>query len=316
MDADMNIVETALRKMTQPLRTESKSSIEQLLDNLRITTRHCLQTGQEHVDGLLDVKNIAEHVKTIGSFNNRLEEFQKAKYENDINKARTTEKLNGLRAEEDDLKKQLRATQRDCEKQLKIVEKRLESERAAFSAYLLLCGHVRLGTAVEAGDELRGCVSVQPSDQVTFSLDTAALPAVRLTNRLWTLAAEGVADGTPGGAADGTPEGVADGTPEGAADGTPEGVADGTSEGAADGGEKSADGAADPGSKPAEGAADTGSKPAEGAADSGGKPAEKQPRAPDREVNGEGEAARDGEEHIDNERRSVAQSVEARSLKR
>ncbi|KAF0308719.1 hypothetical protein FJT64_020099 [Amphibalanus amphitrite] len=137
--------------------------------------------------------------------------------------------------------------------------------RAAFSAYLLLCGHVRLGTAVEAGDELRGCVSVQPSDQVTFSLDTAALPAVRLTNRLWTLAAEGVADGTPGGAADGTPEGVADGTPEGAADGTPEGVADGTSEGAADGGEKSADGAADPGSKPAEGAADTGSKPAEGA---------------------------------------------------
>ncbi|XP_043208804.1 uncharacterized protein LOC122374243 isoform X2 [Amphibalanus amphitrite] len=196
--------------------------------------------------------------------------------------ARTTEKLNGLRAEEDDLKKQLRATQRDCEKQLKTVEKRLESERAAFSAYLLLCGHVRLGTALESDDELRGCVSVQPSDQVTFSLDTAALPAVRLTNRLWTLAAEGVADGTPEGAADGMPERVADG------------------------GEKSADGAADPGFKPAEGAASTDSKPAGGAADSGGKPAEKQPRAPDREVNGEGEAAGDGEEHTDNERRSVA----------
>ena len=76
----------------------------------------------------------------------------------------------------------------------------LRGGRAAFSAYLTLCGHVRLGTAPETGGELRGCVSVQPSDRVTFSLDTASLPPVRLTDRLWKLAAEGPedADSAPG----------------------------------------------------------------------------------------------------------------------
>ena len=66
--------------------------------------------------------------------------------------------------------------------------------RTAFSAYLTVCGHVRLGTTPETSGELRGTVSAQPSDVTTFSLDPAALPPVRLADRLWRLAAEGPTD--------------------------------------------------------------------------------------------------------------------------
>ncbi|XP_037071345.1 uncharacterized protein LOC119092489 [Pollicipes pollicipes] len=97
-----------------------------------------------------------------------------------------------VKAQKAKLKSDLNNLELQTDTKVKPQHKQLEKEKATFSAYVKLCGHVRLDSQ-HTGPDVRGTVSLEPSADVTFSLDPATLSAVQLTNRLWQIAAEHVA---------------------------------------------------------------------------------------------------------------------------